>query len=168
MAGEKMAGESREITLQATAVVHEAWLRLAAPDGSPSVWQGRAHFFAAAGEAMRRILVDQARRRLTAKRGGGQAHAPFEQAVAIAAKEDTKILLVHEALDALASRDPQQARIVKLLFFVGLTQKEVATLLEVSEKTIQRQWILAKAFLFQEIKGAGDVEGPDPTNVESS
>jgi RNA polymerase sigma factor (TIGR02999 family) len=152
MANQHMAGESRQITLQPTAVVHEAWLRLAPKNGGAVAWQGRAHFFAAAGEAMRRILVDQARRRLAAKRGGGQAESPLVDAVDVAVAEDTRILEVHAALETLAARDPQLAQVVKLLFFVGLSQREAADLLEVSEKTIQRQWTLAKAFLFQEIK----------------
>jgi RNA polymerase sigma factor (TIGR02999 family) len=152
MAREKMAGESREITLQATALVHEAWLRLAGSDGPSPHWDGRAHFFAAAGEAMRRILVDQARRRLAAKRGGGQGLLPLEEALDIAADEDTKVLEVHEALECLGLDDPHQASIIKLIFFVGLSQKEVAALLGVSEKTIQRQWLLARTSLYQRIK----------------
>jgi RNA polymerase sigma factor (TIGR02999 family) len=154
MAGEKMAGESRQITLQATALVHEVWLRLSGSNGTAPGWDGRSHFFAAAGEAMRRILVDQARRRLTEKRGGRRQQVPLEEAVSIGAVEDTKVLLVHDVLDELAEKDIQQAQIVKLCFFIGLSQKEAGVLLGVSEKTVQRQWILAKAWLFQAIKAA--------------
>lgn len=154
MAGEKMAGESRQITLQATALVHEAWLRLSGSNGTAASWDGRSHFFAAAGEAMRRILVDQARRRLTEKRGGGRQQVPLDEVVEIAAVEDERLLLVHDVLDALAEKDFQQAQIVKLCFFIGLSQKEASILLGVSEKTVQRQWTLAKSWLFQEIKSA--------------
>ncbi len=153
MAGEKMTGEARQITLQSTVLVHEAWLRLSGPGGDERAWENRAHFFSAAGEAMRRILVDHARRRLTRKRGGDHVRTQLDEAAEIAA-EDARMLQVHDVLDALARKDAQQAEIVKLSFFVGLSQKEIAALLGVSEKTIQRQWILAKAWLFQEIKKA--------------
>jgi RNA polymerase sigma factor (TIGR02999 family) len=154
MAAEKMAGESREITLSATALVHEAWLRLSGPAGTDPSWDGRAHFFAAAAEAMRRILVDQARRRLSQKRGGGHEHVPLENIPAIAAPEDVKVLQVHDVLDDLAVENPQQAQIVKLRFFAGLSQKETGGLLGISEKTVQRQWILARTWLYEAIKGS--------------
>ena len=113
MAGEMMSRESREVTLTGTALLHEAWLRLAGTDGSGQVWDGRGHFFTAAAEAMRRILVDQARARLRQKRGGGQMPLELEHATQIAAPEpDDKLLLVHEVLDALARADPQKALIV--------------------------------------------------------
>ncbi|MDB6134623.1 MAG: polymerase sigma factor [Verrucomicrobiales bacterium] len=161
MAQRKMALESREITLQATVLVHEAWLRLAGADGAAAAWDCRAHFFSAASEAMRRILVDQSRRRLSLKRGGGGA-GPFSEPVQTAADGDVRLLQVHDALDALAERNPQQAQIVKLLYFAELTQKETADLLGVCEKTVQRQWTAAKAWLFQVIKSRGDgFPGPD-------
>jgi RNA polymerase sigma factor (TIGR02999 family) len=156
MASEKMAGEFREITLSATALVHEAWLRLSAPgEVGAAAWDGRAHFFSAAAEAMRRILVDQARRRLSQKRGGGHEHVSLENAPDIAAPDDRKLLQVHEMLDALAAENPQQAEIVKLRFFVGLSQKDIGGVIGISEKTVQRQWILARAWLFEAIKGGG-------------
>lgn len=160
MASEKMAAESREITLSATALVHEAWLRLSGPAGTDPAWDGRAHFFAAAAEAMRRILVDQARRRLSQKRGGGHEHVPLESVPAFAAPEDAKVLRVHEVLDSLAVESPQQAHIVKLRFFVGLSQKETGEFLGISEKTVQRQWILARTWLYETIKGLQPLDSP--------
>lgn len=154
MAAEKMAGEAREITLSATVLVHEAWLRLAGPGGGDPGWDGRAHFFAAAAEAMRRILVDQARRRLSQKRGGSHEHVPLENLPAFAAPDDVKVLQVHDVLDALAEENLQHAQIVKLRFMVGLSQKEIGGLLGISEKTVQRQWILARTWLYEAIKGS--------------
>ena len=159
MAAEKMSGEAREITLSATALVHEAWLRLAGPEGERQSWDGRAHFFSAAAEAMRRILVDQARRRSSQKRGGGCEHEPLENNTCIAAPEDAKLLQVHELLDALAAENPQQANIAKLRFFVGLSAKEIGNVLGISEKTVQRHWILARTWLYEAIKGTPPGEG---------
>jgi len=166
MASEKMAGESREITLSATALVHEAWLRLAVPCGADPAWDGRAHFFAAAAEAMRRILVDQARRRLSQKRGGGHEHVPLQNVPAFAAPEDAKVLQVHDVLDALTEENPQQAQIVKLRFMVGLSQKEIGGLLGISEKTVQRQWILASTWLYLAIKGSPRLDNPNCESAE--
>ncbi len=155
IAGEKMAREGRAVTLQATMLVHEAWLRLAGPNAEPQSWHGRAHFFSAAAEAMRRILVDQARRRLSQKRGGREEHVGAEFAAALAAPDDEKLLQVHEVLDDLAQESAQQAQIVKLKFFAGFTNEEIATMLEVNEKTVRRQWMTAKAWLFKAIKASG-------------
>ena len=166
MASEKMAGESREITLCATALVHEAWLRLAVPGGADPAWDGRAHFFAAAAEAMRRILVDQARRRLSQKRGGGHEHVPLQNVPAFAAPDDAKVLQVHDVLDALAEENPQQAQIVKLRFMVGLSQKEIGALLGISEKTVQRQWILASTWLYLAIKGSPRLDNPNRESTD--
>lgn len=102
---------------------------------------------------MRRILVDQARRRLSRKRGGRNEHVPLEDAPDITAPDDGKLLQVHEMLDALAAENPQQAEIVKLRFFIGLSQKDIAGFIGISEKTVQRQWILARTWLFEAIKG---------------
>lgn len=161
MAAEKMSGESREITLSATALVHEAWLRLAGPGATDPAWDGRAHFFSAAAEAMRRILVDQARRRLSQKRGGRHEHVSLEKIPAISAPDDAKVLEVDEVLDALAEESPLQAQIVKLRFLAGLSQKETAAALGVCEKTIQRQWILARTWLYEAIKGVPLGAEPD-------
>ena len=143
-----MARENREVTLSGTVLLHEAWLRLAGADGAARLWDSRSHFFTAAAEAMRRILVDQARTRLRQKRGGGQAPVPIESATQLAAPEaDDKLLMVHAVLDELAREDPRQAHIVKLRFFAGFTQDEIAAALGISEITVRRQWKLAKVWI---------------------
>jgi len=150
LAAAKMAHEAPGQTLQPTALVHEAWLRLGA-DQQPD-WQNRGHFFAAAAEAMRRILVESARRKLRLKRGGGQERIELHESALEAPVEDEKILQVHEALEALAAQDPLKANIVKLRFFGGLDHAEIAALLGVNEKTVRRHWEVAKVRLFQSIK----------------
>jgi RNA polymerase sigma factor (TIGR02999 family) len=152
LAARKMANEAPGQTLQPTALVHEAWLRLGG-DGQPG-WENRAHFFGAASEAMRRILVENARRKLRLKRGGGQDRVELEEWAIAGPAEDEKIIQVHEALDALAQEDPQKAEIVKLRFFVGLGHDEIAALLGVNEKTVRRHWEVAKVRLFQTISSA--------------
>ena len=154
IAGEKMSHEQRHVTLQATVLVHDAWLRLAGPEATPQTWNGRAHFFSAAAEAMRRILVDQARCRLSQKRGGREEHVGVEFAAAVTAPEEEKLLQVHEVLDALAQENVQQAQIVKLRFFAGFTHEEIAQMLESNERHVRRQWMLAKDWLFKAIKAA--------------
>jgi RNA polymerase sigma factor (TIGR02999 family) len=150
LAAAKMAQESGTQTLQPTALVHEAWLRLAGPD--QPAWQNRSHFFGAAAEAMRRILVENARRKLRLKRGAGHQRVELDESAVAAPAEDDKILQVHAALDALAIEDPEKAQIVKLRFFVGLSHEEIAALLGVNEKTVRRHWEVAKVRLFQHIK----------------
>ena len=152
LAAAKMAREVPGQTLQPTALVHEAWLRLGA-DAQPN-WQNRSHFLAAAAEAMRRILVESARRKLRLKRGGRQERVELEESAIAAPAEDEKILQVHEALNTLATEDPQKAEIVKLRFFVGLGHDEIAALLGVNEKTVRRHWEVAKVRLFETIKAA--------------
>ena len=152
LAAAKMAREPPGQTLQPTALVHEAWLRLGA-DAQPN-WQNRSHFLAAAAEAMRRILVESARRKLRLKRGGRQERVELEESAIAAPAEDEKILQVHEALNTLATEDPQKAEIVKLRFFVGLGHDEIAALLGVNEKTVRRHWEVAKVRLFETIKAA--------------
>ena len=151
MAAAKMAGEQLVTMLQATALVHEAWLRMSGPDGEMQTWSSRKHFFGAAAEAMRRILVEQARRRLSAKHGSGQRADLLKEADGVAAPSDDKLLHVHEALDQLAKEDPQRAELVKLRFFAGLSHAEIAALLETSERTVRREWTLAKTWLFRTI-----------------
>ena len=150
MAAAKMAHEAPGQTLQPTALVHEAWLRLGGNE--QPAWQNRSHFFGAAAEAMRRILVENARRKLRLKRGGGQEHVELEESAIAGPAEDEKIVRVHEALDALAQEDPEKAEIVKLRFFVGLGHEEIAALLGVNEKTVRRHWEVAKLRLFQSIQ----------------
>jgi RNA polymerase sigma factor (TIGR02999 family) len=152
LAARKMANEQPGQTLQPTALVHEAWLRLVG-DGDPQ-WQNRAHFFAAAAEAMRRILIDNARRKQALRRGGGQVRVELETTVLEAPADDEKILQVNDALEVLAAEDPAKAEIVKLRFFVGLSHEEIAALLGVNEKTVRRHWEVAKVRLFQSINGA--------------
>lgn len=150
LARHKMAHERAGHTLQATALVHEAWLRLAGPNEVK--WNGRNHFFSAAAEAMRRILVEHARRKLAHKRGAGQAGVDID-AVEIAAEESPeKLLCVHEALDELADDAPEQAEVIKLRFFVGMSHAEIAHALNISEKTSKRYWAHAKAWLCQKIQ----------------
>jgi RNA polymerase sigma factor (TIGR02999 family) len=152
LAAHKMAHEAPGQTLQPTALVHEAWLRLVG-DGDPG-WQNRAHFFAAAAEAMRRILIDRARSKLAVRRGGGQARVEVDETALEAPADDEKLLQVHEALEVLAAEDPQKAEIVKLRFFGGLSHEEIAAVLSVNEKTVRRHWEVAKVRLFQIIKAA--------------
>jgi len=150
LAAARMAQEPAGQTLQATALVHEAWLRLVG-DGDRT-WQNRAHFFGAAAEAMRRILVENARRKSRLKRGGGQERLNVEDLDLAATTPDDKILLMDEALEELQAQDAEKARIVVLKFFGGLTNQEVAESLRVAERTVERQWAYAKAWLFQRIK----------------
>jgi RNA polymerase sigma factor (TIGR02999 family) len=152
LAAAKLAREAPGQTLQATALVHEAWLRLGG-DNQPT-WQNRSHFLGAAAEAMRRILVENARRKLRLKRGGGNERVELHESAIEAPIEDEKVLQVHEALDTLAAEDPQKAEIVKLRFFVGLNHQEIATILGVNEKTVRRHWEVAKVRLFQQINSS--------------
>lgn len=147
LAAAKMAREQPGHTLQATALVHEAWLRLG--DG---VFANRAHFFAAASEAMRRILIERARRKHREKRGGGAEHvdvAEFEIAAPLGNEEES--LAVHEALDRLAAHDALKAEVVKLRYFVGFSFEETAEVLGISVPTAKREWAYARAWLHQEI-----------------
>lgn len=150
LATQKMAHEAPGQTLQPTALVHEAWLRLVG-NGDPG-WQNRRHFFAAAAEAMRRILVDRARRKHALRHGGGQARVEMDETALQAPANDEKVLQVHDALEMLAAEDPQKAEIVKLRFFGGLSHEEIAKVLSVDEKTVRRHWEVAKVRLFQLVK----------------
>jgi RNA polymerase sigma factor (TIGR02999 family) len=150
LAAARMAEEAAGQTLQATALVHEAWLRMVG-DGDRT-WQNRSHFFGAAAKAMRRILVENARRKSRLKRGGGQIRLDIEELDLVATTPDDKILLMDEALEQLQAEDAEKARIVVLKFFGGLTNQEVAENLGVAERTVERQWAYAKAWLFQRIR----------------
>ena|SRR5436190_8003596 len=149
LAAQKMAGEAPGQTLQATALVHEAWLRLG---GYQRSWQNRAHFFAAAAEAMRRILVDRARQKKAARHGGGAEHVSVDGLELPAAMDDEQLLAVHEALERLTAHDPLKAELVKLRFFGGLTMEEAARILELSEPTAKRYWAYARAWLYRQMK----------------
>jgi RNA polymerase sigma factor (TIGR02999 family) len=153
LAAHKIARENAGQTLQATALVHEAWLRLAGPN--QSAWNGRAHFFGAAAEAMRRILIDQARRKLASRHGGGltrvDADATGAAEIAAPLDKDDELLAVHEALDRLAGLNPRAAELVKLRYFVGLTIEDAAESLDISTVTANRDWAYARAWLYREI-----------------
>lgn len=148
LAGHKMAREAAGHTLQPTALVHEAWLRLVrTPD---QAWQNRGHFFRTAAECMRRILIDSARRKLQLRHSGGSERVPLDK-IDLAVEHDPRQLLhVHEGLDRLAAQDAIKAEIVKLRFFVGLENREIAELLGLSERTVERAWRYAKAWLLAE------------------
>jgi RNA polymerase sigma factor (TIGR02999 family) len=151
LAAEKMAQENPGQTLQATALVHEAYLHLV-PSGEASApreqhWNSRAHFFAAAAEAMRRILVDRARRKKSRKRGGNWARVPFDQADLAAPESAGEVLAVDEALAGLAAADPQAAELVKLRYFAGLSIPETAQALNISARSADRLWAYARAWL---------------------
>lgn len=150
LAAHKMAGEAAGHTLQPTALVHEAWLRLAGSQNQK--WDGRAHFFSAAAEAMRRILIERARRKHTARQGGGQSRMDVDDLEIAAPVPDDELLAVSEALDKFAARDRQKAELVKLRYFVGLTLEEAAAVLGVAVPTASRWWSYSRAWLCQEIE----------------
>ena len=150
LAAAKMAGESPNQTLQATALVHEAWLRLTGDENKK--WNDRTHFFRAAAEAMRHILVDNARRKLAQRHGGGQARVEMPDIAAGSASDDDQLLAVNDALEKFAALDPQKAELVKLRYFVGMTIEEAAGALGISEATAKRHWAYARACLAEEIQ----------------
>ena len=152
IAAHKMAGESPGHTLQPTALVHEAWLRLADKDGQAQ-FQNRAHFFGAAAEAMRRILIDRARRKKAMRHGAGQARVDIDDVEIPAPAADDELLAVNDALDRFAALDAQKAELVKLRYFVGMTLEGAASVLGVSEPTVKRWWAYARAWLHAEIGG---------------
>jgi len=148
LAARRMAGEAAGHTLQPTALVHEAWLRLVrSPD---QTWQNRAHFFRTAAECMRRILVDHARRKQQVRHGGGQERVSLDGLDITDGQDGLRLLHVNEALDRLALQDPTKAEIVKLRFFAGLENREIAEMLGFSERTVERAWRFAKAWLLAE------------------
>src|SRR5262249_33769758 len=150
LAAARMAQEAAGQTLQATALVHEAWLRLVS-DGERT-WQNRGHFFGAAAEAMRRILIENARRKSRLKRGGGLLRVDVSELELAETTPDDKILMIDEALERLEVEDPEKARIVVMKFFGGLTNQEVAETLGITERTVERRWAFAKAWLFSSIQ----------------
>jgi RNA polymerase sigma factor (TIGR02999 family) len=150
IAGRHLAGESPGHTLQPTALVNEAYLRLV---GQRTVrWRSRAQFFAFLGEMMRRILVDHARRRQTAKRGGGAATVVFDESIAAPSALQPDLVAVDDALRDLEALDPRLARVVGMRFFAGLTAISFAEVLGVSSKTVQREWKIARLWLFRELR----------------
>ena len=150
LAAIRMAQEAAGQTLQPTALVHEAWLRLVGEGGRS--WQNRAHFFGAATEAMRRILIESARRKSRLKRGGDRIRVDLEEFDLAATTPDDRVLLIDESLKELEQQNPDLARIVTLKFFGGLTNEEVAEMLQLNERTVRRQWVFAKAWLLERIQ----------------
>ena len=146
LAAARMCREPDGQTLQPTALVHEAWLWLTRSGNT--TWKDRAHFFGAAAEAMRRVLIENARRKSRLKRGGGQERLDIDTIELADATADDKLLLIHEALEKLEKEDPERAQLVLLKFFGGLTNQEVATRLGVTERTVERNWAFARAKLF--------------------
>lgn len=147
----KMAHESPNQTLQPTALVHEAWLRLT---GNEEVkWQGRAHFFGAAAEAMRRILIDNARRKHALRHGGGQERLDVNEIEIAAPAKEQELLAMDEALERFVAVDKRKAELVKLRYFAGLTIDETARILEISPPTAKRWWNYARAWLYNEMHG---------------
>jgi RNA polymerase sigma factor (TIGR02999 family) len=152
LAASKMVNESPNQTLQATALVHEAWLRLVGNDNPQ--FANRAHFFAAAAEAMRRILIDKARRKRAVRHGGDQQRVDLESVEVVATGNDEELLAVNEALDKLAAQNQVEAELVKLRYFVGMTIDEAAEVLGISARTADNYWSHARAWLFRAIKAA--------------
>jgi RNA polymerase sigma factor (TIGR02999 family) len=151
LAAQKMTREAAGHTLQPTALVHEAWLRLGGSE-APS-FQNRAHFFGAAAEAMRRILIERARRRLAAKRGGGAVEADLdEMEIPSPAADDDHLLAVNEALEKFAALDPRKAELVKLRYFVGMSFDEAASALGIAVPTAKQWWAYARAWLTVELR----------------
>jgi len=150
LAAHKMSLQPPGQTLQATALVHEAYLRLVGNEEKR--WESRRHFFSAAAEAMRHILIDRARRRLRVRHGEKAEKVPLDDVEITAPAKDEIVLQLDEALEKLAQISPNQAEIVKLRFFAGFTEPEIAEILNLSERSVQRQWSYAKAWLFERIE----------------
>jgi RNA polymerase sigma factor (TIGR02999 family) len=147
LAATRMAAEAPDHTLQPTALVHEAYLRLVGDQR----FDGRGHFFAAAAEAIRRILVEQARRRLAVKHGGARGREPLDPDQIAAPSPDDELLALHEAVDGLAKAHPEKAELVKLRYFAGLTADQAAAALDISPSTADRYWAYARAWLRREM-----------------
>jgi RNA polymerase sigma factor (TIGR02999 family) len=151
LAAYKMASQIHGHTLQPTALVHEAWLKLAGKGREN--YRGRAHFFSAAAEAMRQILIDRARRKASLKRGGDRLFAPLQESQIQQGVPDDELCAVHEALEQLAAEEPLTAQVVKLRYFVGMTIPEVAVALQIAPRTADRHWLFARAWLKRAIRG---------------
>ena len=161
LAAAKMAHEIPGQTLQATALVHEAWLRLVS--AGPKEWQNRAHFFSAAAEAMRRILVENARRRHQLKRGGNWRRIEWDSLDLPQLPPDERVLAIDEALEELSGVDPLEAEVVKLRFFAGLEHAEIAAVLKISERTAHRYWAFAKVWLYERLNSARNSRPRSPS-----
>ncbi len=159
LARAQMGREQEGHTLQATALVHEAWMKLVGDDGEALSWDNRAHFFGAAAQAMRRILVDRARRVRSEKHGGLLRRQPLEGVDKAFDPDEVDFIALDEALAKLEARDPRAARVVELRYFAGLSVEDVAAVMEVSERTVAREWSVARAWLAREI---GQMSGDGP------
>ena len=151
LAASKMARQPEGQTLQATALVHEAWIRLAGP-GQPQTWQNRGHFFGAAAETMRRILVDRAREKARVRHGGGLVRVDLDQVILATQDSDEVVLAIHESLEKLSQASPEGAEVVKRRYFIGLEMKEIAETMGVSVSTVERHWAYARAWLGRELR----------------
>jgi len=151
LAAERMAQEKPGQTLQATALVHEAYVRLIGPDPEKG-WDNRGHFFAAAAEAMRRILLNRARDKGRQKRGGDRQRIDLDQVVVAEKASDGEVIAVNEAIERLANQNPSCAELVKLRFFTGLTMEEAAAALGIAPRTAHRYWVFARAWLFDALR----------------
>ena len=149
LAAHKMAGESAYQTLQPTALVHEAWLRLVGSEQQS--WQNRGHFFAAAAEAMRRILIENARRKRAVRHGGNQQRVDIDEVEIAANAKEEELLAINEALERFTAHDKTKAELVKLRYFVGMTNEEAAEILGISVPTAKRWWTYARAWLFSQM-----------------
>jgi RNA polymerase sigma factor (TIGR02999 family) len=154
LAAQKLSCENPGQTLQATALVHEAWLRLvqSKPGGAEAKWSGRRHFFGAAAEAMRRILVESARRKKSLKHGGGLERVSWEQLELAETTPPAELLALDEALTELAATDPETVELIKLRFYAGLTDAQAAELLGISRRTADRMWSFARAWLYRAVR----------------
>ena len=150
LASQKMTREASGHTLQPTALVHEAWLRLGGSDAP--AFENRAHFFGAAAEAMRRILIEHARRKARLKYGGGQHRLDIDDLDIAAVPPDDKLLLVNDALEELERAHPERAKVVVMKFFGGMTNKEVAEALNMGERSVDRHWVFAKIWLYKRLQ----------------
>lgn len=164
LAGARLLHEQPGQTLQATALVHEVYLRLVGTEGDGERWEGRRHFFAAAAEAMRRILVEEARRKGRLKRGGDFTRLEFDEGLAVDEADD-RLVEIDRALQQLATVDRVAAELVNLRFFAGLNNAEAAAALQVSPRTADRIWAYARAWLLREIEGTACKERDDPNFV---
>ncbi len=155
LARHHLAGERQEQTLNTTALIHEAWLRLITVKDTS--WQDRAHFFALCAQLMRRILVDHARARRRVRRGGAAQRVSFEQSLLASDERAPPLEALDDALNTLSELDPRQGRVVELRFFGGLSTQETAEVLKISPESVKRDWRLAKAWLMRELSGAGEL-----------
>jgi RNA polymerase sigma factor (TIGR02999 family) len=156
LARQQMRHERPDHTLQATALVHEAYLRLISPP--ERTWQNRTHFIRIAGQVMRRMLIDHARARRTAKREGGLRRVPLEEPLLLTEDQSDELLALNDALERLGQIDARQSRVVEMRFFGGLTVEETADALSISPKTVKRDWTVARAWLYREMQKSRDID----------